>query len=398
MIRTGTSQRLRGDAGLQKVVVFAPTFPPAYLGGGPARTLYALGRDAPASSTVHVLAPSKDADGSALPVLSDTWLPVGAAHVRYASIERLGELRRAFGVVRDIDADVIYLNSFFNLRMSILPQLLARLHYWRQAKILLAPRGEFDRGALAIRPLKKKVYIGAFRLLRLHTRVTWHASAPMEEAAIKAVWGIDARVLVRENETSLPLTADAPTSNVDTVRAAFLGRIAPKKGLLLALDALKEITTPMHFTIYGPEEDSGYVSQCRTAAAALPPNITAVFMGATSPDAVRKELSNQDMLVMPTSGENFGHVIAEALSVSCPVICSDATPWTKALEEGGGIVVAGARASAWSLAIESLASLTPDERLSKRTEAGQAYNRWRSSAKGDHVFELMRRTQPSRSG
>src|SRR5581483_8212658 len=32
-------------------------------------------------------------------------------------------------------------------------------------------------------------------------------------------------------------------------------------------------------------------------------------------------------LLFPTHGENYGHVIREALAAGCPVIISDQTPW-----------------------------------------------------------------------
>lgn len=38
-------------------------------------------------------------------------------------------------------------------------------------------------------------------------------------------------------------------------------------------------------------------------------------------------MSEHDLLLMPTLGENFGHVIPEALISGCPVLISDRTPW-----------------------------------------------------------------------
>ncbi len=38
-------------------------------------------------------------------------------------------------------------------------------------------------------------------------------------------------------------------------------------------------------------------------------------------------LAGYHLLVLPTRGENFGHVILEALLAGCPVLVSDQTPW-----------------------------------------------------------------------
>ena len=40
-----------------------------------------------------------------------------------------------------------------------------------------------------------------------------------------------------------------------------------------------------------------------------------------------KELKKHHIFLFPTLGENYGHVIQEALSAGCPVILSDQTPW-----------------------------------------------------------------------
>ena len=45
-------------------------------------------------------------------------------------------------------------------------------------------------------------------------------------------------------------------------------------------------------------------------------------------------LAAYHLFLLPTRGENFGHVILEALSAGCPVLISDQTPW-RGLESSG---------------------------------------------------------------
>ena len=45
-------------------------------------------------------------------------------------------------------------------------------------------------------------------------------------------------------------------------------------------------------------------------------------------EEVQSVLSTQDILVLPTKSENYGHVVFEALSVGCIPIISDRTPWS----------------------------------------------------------------------
>jgi len=372
-----------------KIAILAPSFPPAFLGGGPAQTLNALVRAAPATMGLSIVTPSLDLDGSPLEVTPDEWGAFQGAEVMYVSVHRAGRLVRGLLSLRRRRPEVVYINSFFNLRLSILPQLLSRLGFWRGATILLAPRGEMDAGALDIRAGKKRAFITLFKLLGLHRRVVWHASAADEARAIREVWGDSATVIVRENETSLPLTAATPTPHTGALRAMFYGRIAPKKGLLLALEALQDCSRPVVFDIFGPEEDVAYSELCRDAAARVPSNVEVTFHGPIAHARSAAVLSDHDLLLMPTSGENFGHVIAEALAGACIVMSTPHTPWTDRLEAGGGVVVASMEPARWARAIEEVAGADSQQRLGLRTRAAEQYNLWRSENKGAHVFTLL---------
>ena len=379
------------DSSSQFVAVFAPSFPPFFLGGGPARTLVALVREAPIRFRMDVLTPDRDHGGeSRLNVPSNSWTQTERAHIYYVSANKWGRLARGYVTVRQRRPDILYFNSFFNLRMSIIPQILAKLWFWGTVRILLAPRGEFDEGALALRPRKKRIYLRVYKLLRLHKLVTWHASAEPEAQAIHRLWGGGAKVLVREDETSLPLQASDPSVHFGRLKAVFLGRISRKKGLLVVLQALEETNAELEIDIYGPDEDQVYVRECQQAARRLPPNVVVRFRGPIQAEMVRDSLQEYDVMLMPTFGENFGHVIAEALSVSCPVMCSSTTPWTQHLRAGGGVVVdEGTNPRQWRKAIENYAALAPGERKALRLAAGAIYNTWRSSPKGPHVFSLF---------
>ena len=55
-------------------------------------------------------------------------------------------------------------------------------------------------------------------------------------------------------------------------------------------------------------------------------------------EEVRKTLADYDLMLFPTLGENFGHVIFEALAAGVPVLVSDQTPWQDLDARGSGWV------------------------------------------------------------
>jgi len=373
------------------VAVFATLFPPAYLGGGPIRSTEALVQALPEGMRVCVMTSDRDLGGGRLPVAGNTWTNRFAASVYYASLEKPVRLVAALWALRRKRPGVLYFNSFFHPTLTILPQLLFRLGFWGKPIRLLAPRGEFGRAALGRRGLKKRLFIVVFRLLSLHKRVYWHASSSQEAADILQIWGPTSRVIISQNPTLLPDEAQSfeQSASGEIVKAIFLGRIVEHKGLLIALNALSDTVKPFRLDVFGAEEDPAYMALCRTAAASLPDHVQIIFHGPARPETVRRHLGEHDLMLMPTAGENFGHVIAESLSVSCPVMCSDSTPWNQTLESGGGWVIRERSSAAWSKALEGYLTESPGLRAKRRRSAGDAYNVWKKGAAADHVFTML---------
>ncbi|GAB2517476.1 hypothetical protein GCM10027064_13940 [Microbacterium petrolearium] len=330
---------------------------------------------------------------------SNEWSKRFGLEVYYASVDRLSDLWAMYVEIRRIRPDVVYLNSLYNVPFSVLPRLLVASGFWgRGMKVLLAPRGELDPGALQIRALKKRVFNAADRVLRLAARVTWHASSTREERHIRSVHGADAAVVVRENETLLPERALSPSLRGGPLRAVFVSRLSPKKGLLTALQAMRDVDIPMEFDVYGPVEDARYVAECRAAAERIAETVTVRFRGALRPEAVRATLHDYDAMLFPTAGENFGHVIAESLSAACPVVTNDTTPWTELLHAGAGVVVPSPSVGDWRAVVVRIAAMSPAQRLDRRRAAAAAYESWRSQAGGAHVFDLLRDMTPPVKG
>jgi glycosyltransferase involved in cell wall biosynthesis len=121
-----------------------------------------------------------------------------------------------------------------------------------------------------------------------------------------------------------------------TIRIIFLSRIVPKKNLLTALRMLKDIQGAIEFNIYGPPEDASYWNRCLEEIRTLPRNIGVEFHSLVDHSTVEAIFSTHHLFLFPTLGENYGHVIYEALSAGCPVLISDRTPWRGLARAGAG--------------------------------------------------------------
>lgn len=373
------------------VGVFAPAFPPAYRGGGPIRSLEALVSRTPDGFAAYVLTSDRDLGATQrLPVAPNRWLLGERGATYYASLSSIRHLSLAIYRLRRLRPDVLYFNSFFNRPLTIVPLLLWRFRFWGRPIVLLAPRGEFGAGALTRHRTRKRIWITAFRLLKIHRSAVWQATSEEEAEEVRRMWGLQTSIMLYENDTLLPPSALEPTRVADGgLRLVFLGRVVEHKGVAIVLEALQHCRLPVSLDVYGPHEDSAYFETCLALAASIPPNVAVRFHDGVDHGKVRHTLSEFDLFVYPTAGENFGHAIAEALSSSCLVAATPTTPWTSVLREGGGIVVADRTPQAWLSAIESLALLTPDERLIRRRRAGEKYTEWANRPRGPHLWELI---------
>ena len=95
-----------------------------------------------------------------------------------------------------------------------------------------------------------------------------------------------------------------------------------------AISAFSKLKLAGEFHIYGPIESREYWSQCERLIKKAPAHVTIKYCGKVKPEAVGEVYRKYDCFLFPTMNENYGHVIAEALANSCPVILSKGTtPW-----------------------------------------------------------------------
>jgi glycosyltransferase involved in cell wall biosynthesis len=379
-----TSDRLR-------IVIFTRGFEPGFRGGGPIRSLSEIIRTAPAD--VDIVTITRDRDEGVrtpYPGLSGRWVEFHGAKVFYLNTYSIAQWTSMLRVLRRHRPDVVYLNSFWDPLFTFAPLVALRTRIVGAGTILIAPRGELSKGALSLKRRKKSFFLRVWRPLLRSLRPVWHASAEGEAEQIRRIFPM-ADIHVGPDPSALPGRAlDHGEPHDGPSRLVFVSRISPKKNLHAILLALQELSASIQFDIYGPKEDAAYWKSCEELIRRLPQRIAIKNCGTLSPDSVVETFNRYDAFVFPTLGENYGHVIAESLSASCPVICSDTTPWTPVLKSGGGSVLADGSIESLRDSIEQYAALSPIERVESKRQAGCAYEGWRSLPRDRHIFDQIR--------
>src|SRR5688500_4709364 len=131
--------------------------------------------------------------------------------------------------------------SFYFTKLPLMAVRNLRL----PTKLVLGPRGMLSKGALEIKPLKKKLFLLAAKVLGLFKNLVWHASTEIEEKEIINVFGPDVKI-----QLAIDLAPSASANHpikIKTVNEAdffYLGRISPVKNLLKCITMLSHIKDP----------------------------------------------------------------------------------------------------------------------------------------------------------
>lgn len=344
---------------MKKILTFVPNYFPGYLSGGIARTIFNtttwLGDE------FEFLVVTRDRDlGSDVPypdVRYGSWVSLGNAKVRYLAPAELS-LTRLEAFVNSVEYDVLHLNSFFDSVFTIKLLLLNRLNRIHRRTIVFSPRGEFVPGPLAIKYKKKRIYIELSKLLRFYRNIVWHASSPHEAGGIAAALRVplaDIRIAI-----DLPIRDHSalPSDGMEGehLRVVFLSRITREKNLDGALRILQRVKSEIGFDIIGPKGDLDYWKECESALRRLPSNVHAKYVGSVPPEIVPRTLGQYDLFFFPTHGENYGHVVAEAISAGTRVLISQSTPWRDLESDGLGWDIELSDTGRFAEVIDSLAA------------------------------------------
>ena len=153
------------------------------------------------------------------------------------------------------------------------------------------------------------------------------------------------------------------------------------KNLTFALEVLARVTVPVDLSVVGPIGIPDYWTECRRLMEALPPHINVRYHGSVPAGEVPKVLAQHDLFFLPTLGENFGHVIIEALGTGTPALISDRTPWQNIAEEECGWVEPLSAPDAYVERIETLFTETPPQASLRRQAAVRYAHRFAEQSK-----------------
>lgn len=321
-----------------RILCFVGWYLPGYKAGGPIRTITNMVDQLDGAFDFFIVTRDRDlSDTEPYPnILINQWNSVGQAKVFYASPATFSFLG-LMSLLRDTPHDILYLNSVFSPPMTIMPLIIRRIGLYGKNPVIIAPRGEFSVGALALKATKKKIFLAFANSVGIYRNLIWQASSDFESKDIRFTMHhimVEPNIMVAPDLISLPKQAIEEQASFHRfirlpgpLRIIFMSRISPMKNLVYLLRALINVSVPVKLSIFGPSEDSTYWLLCQSLIQTLPAHIVVTYNGEVTHEQVAATFEAHDVFIFPTLGENFGHVIFESLAAGTAVIVSDQTPW-----------------------------------------------------------------------
>lgn len=316
----------------KNILILMGRYLPGYKDGGPVRSIQNLTDRLGNEYNFMILTCDRDhGDTKAYPgIRVNDWNRMGNAKVFYVPPNGF-----RYHLIRSLatSADMVYVCGCFN-DYAIHTLILKRLGLIKKP-VVIAAMGLFSPMEFRLKYLKKKTFVTAFKFLGMFRNIYWSVTSEMELNEIRQQIKIKSNYFIAED---LPRNVDnsliKKNKEKNMLRVVWISRIAPKKNLLGAIKILQNVKSRVNFTIYGPVHNEEYWNSCKDALKRLPDNICWSYGGNVTSERVIDTLKNHHVFLFPTLGENYGHVILEALSAGCPALLSDQTPW-KDLESNG---------------------------------------------------------------
>lgn len=255
--------------------------------------------------------------------------------VWYASA-KVGK-QKFLSIVKQIQPQYIFLNGMYGRTFFLTPLLLKSQFKKLNVQVVVSPRGMLQKGALTVKPFKKKIYFELLKIFNVTKNILWHATNADEAEDIKKMFGSNCNITIAANIPKQPFIAIKPIyKEENTLSLVYLSIITPKKNLLLLLEILKECRTKISLDIYGPIKEKQYWDLCNESIKQLPENISVIYKGNVQPKNVQQTFAEYNASILLTQGENFGHALFESLSVGTPIITSNYTNWNQLEKNNAG--------------------------------------------------------------
>lgn len=231
------------------------------------------------------------------------------------------------------EVSVVHITGLWTLSMHKTIKLAKK----KNLPIIISPQGMLEPWALNNEFWKKKIAWYLYQKKDLNFAKVLHATAYQEAENLRNL-GFKQPIAIIPNcinfeklrkinknfKSKIKIEKDID----DNCRyILFLSRIHPKKGLLQLIEAWDKIRPHGWKVIIAGPDENGHRLQLEKIIQKKNLINQFKFTGEVNGEEKNNLYRLADLFILPTFSENFGIVVAEALSFGIPVITTKASPW-----------------------------------------------------------------------
>lgn len=229
--------------------------------------------------------------------------------------------------VKSEEFDIIQIQSMWDPRYHKLVKIAQKLHI----PYLITPRGMLEPWSLSQKKWKKKLAMMLYQKADLQQAACIFTTADMEAQHVRDL-GIDAPCSVIPNGIETEGYPCRTTTEGVKKQILFLSRIHVKKGIELLIEAFTKVKKEHNefedwsVVIVGNGEQD-YINSLKKIVQAHDMQNDIRILPPVFGEAKVKLYQESSIFCLPSYSENFGMVIAEAMSCGVPVITTTNCPW-----------------------------------------------------------------------
>jgi glycosyltransferase involved in cell wall biosynthesis len=272
------------------------------------------------------------------------------------------------------------------------------------------PHGMLDpwfKRTYPLKHLKKWMYWpwAEYRVLRDAAAVIF--TSEQERVEARQSFG-----LYQAREKVSPLGVEAPSGTSGATRdllfdrfpdlrgkrqLLFLGRLHPKKGPDLAIEAFAAAANrvpDLSLVIAGPDQ-VGWANELKARTRQLGLDSRIVFTGMLEGELKQSALLNADALILPSHQENFGMSVIEALALGIPVLISNRVNTSGEIEQDNAGYVAPDDLTGTVSLINRWCETTPEAKEAMRRNARKCFaKRFEIGRAVDSLLSILLKPSP----
>ncbi len=247
------------------------------------------------------------------------------------------------------DADVLHLHGVWASSHIQLARLARKVG----VPYVVSPHGMLDDWSLSQGRAKKQVFMTLFgqrmldRAMVVHFEVEEEARQGRVHVRAPVVVGppppIDPRAFARLPGPNLA-REQFPQLDKPGLKVLFLGRVAQKKApdaVVRASAIWKREGLTVTTLIAGKGHPPEFEDHCKTLACELGVANSCHFLGLVTGEHKWSLMQAADIMVLPTSQENFGIALVESMLCATPIITTKQVDTWREFEGAGGVILEG---------------------------------------------------------